>query len=137
MRGFTYGVAAIAAVGIMVVIAATPADQAAEAPADAQAHVETVAAPATSEVAAKTVEPAPASETLTLAVPKMHCEFACFPKVKETLEADQNVEVVELAPQPEDAWNAKVVVTYKPGFDIENAIAKLDENGYPESSVVE
>lgn len=133
MRGFVYALAAIAAVGIMIAIATMPSDssreEAAAPAAEAPSAVET---PAAKMVSAD-------SEKLTLAVPEMHCEFACYPKVKETLEGTEGVELVELAPQKEAGAidNRQVILTYKPGFDVNAAIAKLDEAGFGDSAVAE
>ena len=94
MRGLAYTIAAIAAVGIMIVIATKPSDQTSE-PSAGTASVETLTAEST-DVVAKTSSAE--SETVTIAVPEMHCEFACFPRVKETLESAEGVELVELGP---------------------------------------
>jgi len=136
MRGFVYAIAALAAVGIMIAIATLPGDQPGdESTAAASAETTTAGAksPASPEVVAASAE----GEALTLDVPKMHCEFACFPKVKETLENTEGVEVVELAPQKEAGAidNRQVIVTYKESFDVDNALAKLEEAGFPESAV--
>ncbi len=132
MRGFAYAIAAIAAVGIVIAIATMPGQSASE----------TTSAPA----AAETLELVETSSTvktepgmLTLAVPEMHCEFACFPKVKETLESTAGVELVELAPQKEEGAidNRQVIVTFKPGFDVNDAIARLSKEGFDDSDVVQ
>jgi len=122
MRGATYVVAAIAAVGIMLVIANGPSEEAStDAPATtASAPVETL-------------------ETLTLSVPEMHCQFACFPKVKETLEQVATVEGVELAAQKEEGVldNKQVIVKYKEGFDLDEALGLLADAGYGETKLVQ
>ena len=76
---------------------------------------------------------------LTLDVPDMHCAVMCYPKIKKTLESDQNVAVVELADQKEEGMidNPQVIVTYKAGFDLDAAIADLGKNGYENSKLVE
>ncbi len=77
--------------------------------------------------------------TLTLSVPEMHCEFACFPKVKETLEEADGVEDVSLAAQKEEGVldNRQVIVKYQPGFDVHAAIASLESAGYTDSDIVQ
>ena len=138
MRGVAYAVAAIAAVGIMIVIATSSNDDATKsAPESAVAETQTVD---NAEVLAASTTPATSdTQQLTLAVPEMHCEFACFPKVKETLEADETVELVELGPQKEEGAidNRQVIVTYKPGFDVEAAIQLLDKEGFDDSELVQ
>lgn len=126
MRGIVYGIAAIAAVGIMIAIATT------SDPAD-----ENLATNATSI----SVDPITMDQagTLTLAVPEMHCSFSCFPKVKEALEEDANVESVELGPQKEEGTldNRQVVVQYKAGFEVNQAIKTLEANGFTDSQLVQ
>ncbi|MEM9824959.1 MAG: heavy metal-associated domain-containing protein [Planctomycetota bacterium] len=74
---------------------------------------------------------------MTLDVPKMHCQFACFPKVKKALEGSPEVESVALVPQEDEMVLTRraVVVTYKKGFDPAAAIATLTKAGFPDSSV--
>jgi copper chaperone CopZ len=129
MRATVYMIAAIAAAGIMYVIASTPnpttSDRAQEA-RSADASID--ATPAVMSEAG----------TLTLSVPEMHCEFACFPKVKETLEGASGVEAVTLAAQAEEGVidNRQVIVKYEPGFDLNAAIASLASAGYKNSELV-
>lgn len=148
MRGLAYAIAAIAAVGIMFVIATMPGEQSSDptaTPATAEtqtAETQTVAEtqPAESaEVLASTTDAKAETESLTLAVPKMHCEFACFPKVKETLESVETVELVELGPQKEEGAidNRQVIVKFKPGFDVNDAVARLTKAGFGDSEVVQ
>ena len=138
MRGVAYAVAAIAAVGIMIAIATKPADQATESsPEGAVAETQTVE---NAEVMAASATPAAAeTQQLTLAVPEMHCEFMCFPKVKKALESTDTVELVELGPQNEEeaVFNAQVIVTYKPGFDVNEAIELLSKEGFDDSELVQ
>ena len=69
----------------------------------------------------------------------MHCEFACFPKVKETLESAGGVDEVTLAAQQEEGVldNRQVIVKYQPGFNVREAIATLEAAGYTESEIVQ
>ncbi len=127
MRGLAYVIAAFAALGIMYVIATFPPQS----------------QPSANETAATTVAATPDVLTeagkMTLAVPEMHCEFACFPKVKETLEGAQGVEEVTLAAQKEEGVldNRQVIVKYEPGFDVHAAIDSLAAAGYEDSNVVQ
>ena len=96
------GVAAIAAFGVQ-----SSAGPAAEVPP---------AAAATSQ----------AGQTLTLSVPGMHCEFACAPKVRETLAAVPGVNTVET-----DVETKTATVVVGEGFKLDVAVAKLEKAGYP------
>jgi len=146
MRGSVYVVAVLAAIGIMIAIATMPAEQSSEL-ASAPVASETVAsetvASETAEVLAtsSTVEGKGEAEagTLTLAIPEMHCEFMCFPRVKATLEGADGVELVELGPQKEEGAidNRQVIVKYKPGFDVTDAIARLVKEGFTDSDLVQ
>ena len=79
------------------------------------------------------------SGTLTLDVPSMHCEFACFPRVQKALEDSEGVASVELAPQAEEGVldNRQVIVNYEPGFDLAAALTSLQEEGFKDSDVVQ
>jgi copper chaperone CopZ len=77
--------------------------------------------------------------TLTLSVPSMHCEFACFPRVKEAIESADGVQEVQLAAQKEEGSidNRQVVVKYDAGFDVGSALALLSKEGFADSDVVQ
>ncbi|MDB4676592.1 heavy-metal-associated domain-containing protein [bacterium] len=122
MRGIAYVVAAVAAVGIMLVIAKGPSTE------------PVVDIPTTTASADESN-----LETLTLNVPEMHCEFACFPKVKEALEKAAAVNEVQLAEQKEEGIldNRQVIVKCNAGFDIDEALALLAEAGYGETELVQ
>jgi len=122
MRGPAYVAAVIAAVGIMLVIAREPADQTDQ---DLPIAAETTSAASL--------------ETLTLSVPEMHCQYACFPKVKNTLEQVDAIAEVQLAKQKDDSVldNRQVIVKYKEGFDVDEAIGLLAEAGYTDSVLVQ
>jgi copper chaperone CopZ len=128
MRGLAYVIAALAAVGIMIGIASYPdrADTATDA-----ANV--------TEASAEPAEVMTEAGTMTLAVPTMHCEFACFPRVKQTLEETAGVALVELAVQKEEGVidNRQVVVKYEPGFDLKAALASLEKEGFSDPDVVQ
>ncbi len=133
MRGIAYAVAALAAVGIMIVIATVPGPQPRGGDGSSDAPAMSVAA---SELSTEiTAEPG----AVTLSVPTMHCEFACFPKVKETLEGAAGVQHVELAEQEQEGVidNRQVIVKFEAGFDLAGAIALLAQEGFAESEVVQ
>ncbi len=125
MRGLAYVIAAIAAVGIMIGIASYP---------DGQSSDDSIAVPV-EPVASRMTE----AGTLTLAVPSMHCEFACFPRVQKTLEESEGVASVELAQQKEEGVldNRQVIVNYEPGFDLAAALTSLQNEGFDDTNVVQ
>jgi mercuric ion binding protein len=128
MAKITYVIAAIAALGIMFVIARAPDPQ--SQPASLEGSANAVAA--SSELMAE-------AGTLTMDVPHMNCEFSCFPNVKQTLEEATGVKEVTLAAQKEEGTidNRQVIVEYAPGFDIQAAIASLATAGFDDSDVVQ
>ena len=128
MRGIAYVIAAFAALGIMYVIATVPNQQ----PATSSGEPGATAVVAQAEVMDD-------AGTLTLSVPEMHCEFACFPKVKETLEQETGVEEVTLAAQKEEGVldNRQVIVKYQAGFNPRSALKSLEEAGYKDSGIVQ
>ena len=132
MRSVAYGVAILAAAGIMYFLTVTPAKPVAES---SQAVTPAAVEPSTS------IDPDTEVTTasLTLNVPEMHCPFACYPSVKKNLETRGDVMAVELAPQKEEGVidNPQVIVTYKEGFDAKEAIAMLEAAGFSGSTVVE
>lgn len=135
MRSVAYVVAALAAVGIMIALVMMPVSET-TAPGDA------VPAEAAAEVAAQEADVkavAGETETLVLHVPEMHCPFACYPAVKQTLEGDASVAGVELAEQKQEGVidNPRVVVTVSDGFDADAAIAALAKKGFKNSEVVQ
>lgn len=69
---------------------------------------------------------------VSLDVPDMHCPFACYPKVKETLESQPGVEEVTLAKQKEEGIidNPQVLVKLNGNFDPNSAIAALKQSGF-------
>ena len=132
MRIVAYAVATLVAVAIMFAIANTGTESANDASQTASA---TASATSAKTVSANTMTEA---GTLVIAVPEMHCEFACFPKVKEALEATGAVQAVELAEQKEQGTidNRQVVVKYDAGFDPDAAIKMLETNGFADSALV-
>ena len=127
MRGLAYAIAAIAAVGIIIGIAAIP-----KQPSDEQA----VTLPATATVSTNVM---PEAGKLTLSVPSMHCEFACFPRVKEAIEQVDGVQGVQLAAQAEEGVidNRQVIVDYDSGFDVNAALVLLAKEGFDDSEMVQ
>ena len=123
MRATAYVVAVLAAVGIMIGIIMLPDpnhSDPVEGGSDAVSQSETP----------ETVMPE--AGTLVLSVPTMHCQVACYPRVKQTLERLAEVETVELAEQAQADVidNRAVVVHYAPGFDLGEAIGLLDQEGF-------
>lgn len=125
MRGLAYVIAAIAAVGIMIGIASFP---------DERDSDDSVAAPVET-VSSRMTE----AGTVTLAVPSMHCEFACFPRVQKALQDSAGVASVELAEQQEEGVldNRQVIVNYEPGFDLAAALTSLKNEGFDDTDVVQ
>jgi copper chaperone CopZ len=129
MRGLAYGIAAIAAAGIMFAIATGPDTPEPEVSSSSQAATAVSASGNVMDQAG----------TMTLSVPGMHCAFACYPKVKETLEKSDAVQGVELAEQKEEGVldNKQVIVQYDAGFDVDAALALLAEAGYDDTEIVQ
>lgn len=125
MRGFAYVIAVLAAIGIMIGIVSYP-----------NQNEPTSSRTATTPVSAALMTE---SGTLTIAVPTMQCEMACFPRVKTTLEGKDGVQSVELATQKEEGVldNRQVIVNYDNGFNLNAALSSLIEEGFPNSAVVE
>jgi len=131
MRISAYLVAAIAAIGIAIMIASMPQLPPGQGEADGSSR-----AVSTVSTEGRVMEEA---GTLTLSVPKMHCPFACYPAVKRTLEGTDTVESVELAEQKEEGLidNRQVVVQYKSGFNLDAAIELLSSQGFSDSEIVQ
>lgn len=129
MKTAGYVLAAMGAVGIAVVLATLPRDG-----GEAQEQAASVA-PADVTPAKLTDEPG----EMLVSVPGMHCQYACFPRVKESLESDESVSEVVLAPQPDEnaLTNKQVIVKYEAGFNITEAMGRLHEAGYDQSEVVQ
>lgn len=75
-------------------------------------------------------------DVATLAVPEMNCQLACFPKVKRTLEGVDGIELVELVEQTDDVAidDRRVTVRFAGDVTGADAVAALEEAGYPDSS---
>ena len=89
---------------------------------------------ATQEPAAPEVGSAPmvvtyeAGESVTLAIPEMHCPFGCFPRAQEALEGIDGIAGVELVEQEEEGVinDRRVVVNFDGSVVSHSAIAALD-----------
>ncbi len=127
MKTIVYAIAGIAALGIMIALIASPSSTPAPASATPAATVS-----ATPEVLSE-------AGTLTLEVPSMHCQFACYPSVKETLEKSPGVSEVALAeqPDPNTLTVKKVIVTYDAGFDLSAALSSLKQEGFDDATRVQ
>lgn len=137
MRSLAYGVAVLAAVGIMLAIAKLPNKEA----APDQSVTESVQADGevASSIQATSTHVMSEAGTLTLNVPDMHCPFACYPAIKKALESTDTVEQVELAEQKVEGVidNPQVIINFTEGFDVDAAIASLKARGFENSSVVQ
>ena len=136
MRSVTYGVAVLAAVGIMFAIARMPNKE--TSPDQTGSEASTVIQPASSvqQAAARVMEEA---GSLTLHVPEMHCPFGCYPAIKKTLESSEAVQEVQLAEQKVEGAidNPQVIINFTKGFNVDAAIAALKAKGFDNSSVVQ
>ncbi len=137
MRSAAYIIAALAAVGIMIGIATVPQDESTDSASESQPvdqdRVTASSSPrGLNETAGDSDAVAGDPKTLVLHVPDMHCPFACYPAVKETLESDPNVAGVDLVAQKEEGVidDPSVVVTYGDGFDLDVAVAALAKRGF-------
>lgn len=127
MRSPIYFVAALAAAGIAFFLASTP-----------EVERPVVATPSPSAVTPVASQVLVDSGTLVLRVEDMHCEFACFPKVRDTLQGFDKVVSVELDDQAEAGTldNPQVLITYDPGFDLGAARSALAAKGFAKSTIV-
>ena len=126
MRIMAYAVAALAAVGIAIMIVTMP-----DVP-------EEVVARQAAEKAAVKGRVMTDDGTLTLSVPHMHCAVSCYPNVKKTLEETTTVASVELAEQQKEGIidNRQVIVHYTSGFNVDEAIEMLEQKGFADSDLV-
>ena len=130
MRAIVYVTASLAALGIVIALATAPKQTGSPEPATASASA--------TAAAADSPRVLDQPGTLTLHVPEMHCPFACYPAVKETLQSDSAVSAVELAEQKEEGVidDPKVIVRYDEGFDVDAAIDSLAQKGFTDSTLV-
>jgi hypothetical protein len=102
-----------------------------------------VAPPATTSVGSRTeitTTAAPVDDSVqmvSLRVPTMHCPFACWPKVKETLEQQEGVSEVTLAKQAKENEldNPVVHLQVASAFDSAEAIEALESVGFADAVV--
>jgi|GEM_PF-1044856 hypothetical protein len=129
MRSPIYFVAALAAAGIAFFLASGPTPE---------VEPSVVATPSPAAVTPVASQVLVDSGTLVLRVEDMHCEFACFPKVRETLQGFDKVVSVELDEQAEAGTldNPQVLITYDPGFDLGAARSALAAKGFAKSTIV-
>lgn len=139
MRFVVYVLAVLVAAGIVYFVSGSGERQVAETS-------ETVTEPAVAtEAEASDTEVTTAAvvegETrlVNLKVPSMHCPFACYPSIKETLESEAGVAGVELIAQKEEGVidNPVVIIEAGENFDLEKAITTLASTGFDGASVVE
>lgn len=130
MRGIVYAVACLAAAGIMYAIAVMPDGE------GANSNPEVASASASEAMPSKIMAEA---GTLVLSVPSMHCEVACYPRVKKSLEETDGVSEVALDKQKEEGVldNRQVVIEYEAGFDLAVALANLSKEGFEDANVVQ
>lgn len=129
MRYAAYFVAVLVAAAIVVFLARDPAGGAAGSQV------------ASSQPAEPTIDAEPVvtgeKSQLVVHVPNMHCPFACYPAVKETLQDQQGVAGIELVEQKEEGVidNPRVIVTVGENFDPTAALNALSQAGFSESNV--
>ncbi|MEM6980465.1 MAG: heavy metal-associated domain-containing protein [Planctomycetota bacterium] len=125
MKAIAYVIAVLAAVGIVVAISST----------DDSASSDQAA----SSVEATAVSVAATAGEVTLEVPGMHCQHACYPRVKKTLERQPNVTEVALVDQPDpEALTVKqVVVKYDAGFEANAAVETLHGAGFADAVILQ
>lgn len=127
MKIVSYLIAVLAAVGIIIALNMSSDSSPSESTTEATSMVS--ATPQIMEEAG----------TLTLEVPEMHCQFACFPRVQKTLQQDGTVSEVVLAEQPDpNALTVKqVVVKYEAGFDLAAALTELQGQGFSSAQQIQ
>lgn len=135
MRSTIYLVASLAAAGIAFYLSSPDSTGSGETPTAASAGSDAAADLAATPVASQVLVD---SGLLVLRVDDMHCEYGCFPKVRETLESFDKVVSVELDDQAEEGTldNPQVLISYDPGFDLGAARAALAKKGFAKSSLV-
>lgn len=137
MRSVAYGVAVLAAAGIMFAIAKMPDQE--HKPINQTTTDNAVAVQTASSTPQGPDRVMEEAGSLTLHVPDMHCPFGCYPSIKKTLESSDAVEAVELAEQKMEGAidNPQVIINFTEGFDVDAAIAALTAEGFENSSLVQ
>ncbi|MEP3478359.1 MAG: heavy metal-associated domain-containing protein [Fuerstiella sp.] len=78
-----------------------------------------------------------AGDETTLEIPSMSCQISCFPKIKETLEGMEGVEVVELVPQEDEVAinDHRITVKFDAEVSSEATMQVLADAGYDDAMV--
>lgn len=78
-----------------------------------------------------------AGDETTLEIPSMSCQISCFPKIKETLEGMEGVEVVELVPQEDEVAinDHRITVKFNAEVSSEATMQVLADAGYDDAMV--
>lgn len=78
-----------------------------------------------------------AGDETTLEIPSMSCQISCFPKIKETLEGMEGVEVVELVPQEDEVAinDHRITVKFDAEVSSEATMQALADAGYDDAMV--
>lgn len=78
-----------------------------------------------------------AGDSTTLEIPSMSCQISCFPKIKETLEGMEGVEVVELVPQEDDVAinDHRITVKFDSDVSSDATMQALADAGYDDAVI--
>ncbi len=80
-----------------------------------------------------------AGQTVTVHVPDMHCMFVCYPKVKETLAAQEGVDADSIAlveQEDEGAINdPRILITLKSDLEDKSLLAALASVGFDKATI--
>lgn len=79
-------------------------------------------------------------QTVQITVPEMHCPFACYPNVKETLKEQPGIdsETIELVEQKEEAVinDPRIIVKLNGDLNDQQVIKAIAETGFPGATIV-
>lgn len=78
-----------------------------------------------------------AGDSTTLEIPSMSCQISCFPKIKETLEEMEGVEVVELVPQEDEVAinDHRITVKFNADVSSDATMKALAGAGYDDAVI--
>lgn len=78
-----------------------------------------------------------AGDATTLEIPSMSCQISCFPKIKETLEGMEGVEVVELVPQEDEVAinDHRITVKFDADVSSDATMKALADAGYDDAVI--
>lgn len=78
-----------------------------------------------------------AGDETTLEIPSMSCQVSCFPKIKETLEGMDGIEVVELVPQEDEVAinDHRITVKFNADVSSDDTMKALADVGYADAMV--